>query len=89
MIDWENVTHPNIKKLSIDKFYEMVTWVPTAFRDLCLVLPRVLDDVIQEVEERVAWNTVFQELSEISPDILKSLYLMSFQRYEGFDDFNI
>jgi hypothetical protein len=32
-------------------------------------------------------NTVFKELRKLSPDLLRSLYLLSFERYEGFDKF--
>jgi len=34
-------------------------------------------------------NSVFEELQRISPNILKSLYLLSFAKYEGFDSFDI
>jgi hypothetical protein len=34
-------------------------------------------------------NTVFRELNEISNNTLKSLYLLAFTKYEGFNDFNI
>ncbi len=30
-----------------------------------------------------------EELSKISPNLLKSLYLLSFSKYDGFDSFNI
>ena len=44
-----------------------------------------MDDVIKELELGEIESTVFKELESINPNILKSLYLLSFGRYEGFD----
>ncbi len=34
-------------------------------------------------------NSVFNELKEIDKNVLKSLYLLSFKKYEGFKNLNI
>ena len=34
-------------------------------------------------------NTVFTELEKLSPNLLKSLYILAFEKYEGFGDFNV
>lgn len=34
-------------------------------------------------------NSVLRELQAIDPNILKSLYLLSFGQYEGFGNFNV
>ena len=60
-----------------------------AFRKLCEVLPRALDDVLSSVEMETMNSSVFKELATLSPDILKSLYLLSFGNYLGFDKFSI
>jgi hypothetical protein len=83
-IDGRQFEHENIRRVSIDKFYGMVTGDKFAFSKLCNVLPRVLDDVIKDQKDFTIKNSVFEELSDISPDILKSLYLLSFSKYEGF-----
>ena len=88
-LDWNRVSHEKIRRISIDKFYELVTWDKFAFRDLCLVIPKVLDDVILEVWDRISGNTVFEELNDISANLLKSIYLLSFRRYEWFNLFEI
>jgi len=88
-INSEQYVHDNIRRVSMDKFYEIVTDNTTAFRDLCKVLPQVLDDVINTLEKETVENNVFEELSQISPNLLKSLYLLSFSKYEGFDSFEI
>jgi hypothetical protein len=88
-LDGEAVSNPRIKRISIDKFYEIVTKQKNSFKDLCEKLPLILDDVISSIEDRGKTNTVFKELKEISPNLMKSIYLLSFSKYEGFDKFDI
>ena len=78
-----------IRRVSMDKFYELVTANSSAFRNLCQILPIVLEDVINSMKKENIENTVFQELNDISPNLLQSLYLLSFGKYEGFDNFKI
>ncbi|MEA3491803.1 MAG: Eco47II family restriction endonuclease [Campylobacterota bacterium] len=85
----EPYSHDNIRRLSIDKFYEVVTGKEDAFKNLCEVLPQVLDDVISQVAVDTIDNSVFQELESISPNLLKSLYLLSFSKYNGFENFHL
>lgn len=88
-LDGEQISHKNIRRISIDKFYEIATGSATGFRDICAVLPQVIDDVIQEQKIGNIKNSVFDELSEISPSLLKSIFLLSFSGYEGFNEFII
>ncbi len=76
----------NIRRVSIDKFYEIVTGDKFAFQKLCEVLPKVIKDVVAELKSKSKKNTVFAELNEISEDLLTSIYLLSFEKYEGFTD---
>lgn len=75
----------NIRRISIDKFYGIVTDDKFAFQKLCEVLPQVIRDVVNTLDIRKKENSVFKELSEISTDLLTSIYLLSFEKYEGFD----
>lgn len=77
----------NIRRVSIDKFYEIVTKDKHAFQKLCLVLPTVIKDVVDNIKTRNKKNTVFEELNNLSSDLLTSIYLLSFKKYEGFNDF--
>lgn len=86
-IDGKRYAHERIRRVSIDKFYGIVFGDDEAFCKLCLVLPDILDDVLSEIEMDKEDNTVFSELRLISPDILKSLYLLAFKTYDGFDKF--
>ncbi len=86
-VDKEQFNNEHIRRVSIDKFYEIVFDDPMAFVKLCKALPIILDDVIKELGSTTNQNTVFFELANISPDIMKSLYLLAFKTYEGFDNF--
>jgi len=48
-----------------------------------------MDDIVHDIQLDAESNTVFDELNQISPNLLKSLYLLSFGKYEGFSDFNV
>lgn len=86
-VDKEQFNNENIRRVSMDKFYEIVFEDASAFARLCKVLPDILDDVIANMSREINDNTVFAELAAISPDIVKSLYLLAFQTYEGFKNF--
>jgi hypothetical protein len=88
-LDGNPVSDKRIKRVSIDKFYEIVTNDKTSFRSLCEKLPQVIDDIVDEIKLNDKTNTVVCELEKISPNLLKSLYLLSFGKYEGFGDFNV
>ena len=88
-IDGEPHKHDFIRRLSMDRFYALVTGEENAFKRLCEVLPTVLDDVLAGSTTTLIENSVFEELQSLSPDLLKSLYLLSFSRYEGFDTFQL
>ncbi len=78
-----------IRRISIDKFYAKVTGVDDAFAQLCKVLPMVISDVVKNIGAKTKSNTVLAELKNISPDLPTSLYLLAFEKYEGFNAFKI
>lgn len=88
-IDKTRVSHQKIRRVSIDKFYEMATGDKTAFKKLCEALPTIIEDVVSSVKLAEKSNTVIAELKNIDTNILKSLYLLSFRKYEGFHDFKV
>lgn len=84
-LDYERVSNEHIKRVSIDKFYEEVTGDRDAFYKICKQLPIIIDEIIAENNEFVIEDdTVISELHSISPDTLKSLYMLAFSTYEGF-----
>jgi hypothetical protein len=87
-MDGTQMSHENIRRVSLDKFYEIVTGEIDAFKNLCEKLPTVIEDVIELMNNSTMNSSVFEELNRIDPDMLKSLYLLSFSEYEGFKRFN-
>ena len=78
-------SHDRILRVSQDKFYEIVFGDKDAFFRLCKALPDILDDVIAEDESARLQNSVYDELDKTN--FYKSLYLLAFHTYEGFDKF--
>jgi len=88
-LDGSPVSNERIRRVSMDRFYELVTGKRTAFKELCEQLPKVIADIVHDIALDAESNTVCTELEQISPNLLKSLYLLSFEKYEGFGDFNV
>jgi len=88
-LDGETTLHKNIRRVSIDKFYEIVTGEKEAFKQLVEVLPNEMDDVLNSMQRHSIDNSVFNELKAIDENILKSLYLLSFSKYEGFNNLDV
>lgn len=87
-IDGQRVSHENIRRVSIDKFYEIATGNPNAFAELCKVLPKVISDIVEAQTETLINNSVIQELREIETNnLLQNLYLYAFREYQGFENF--
>lgn len=84
---YDNLSHEKIRRVSIDKFYDIVFDDEYAFFKLCKALPDILDDVIADLQCGSIQNTVYDELHKLSPDTFKSLYLLAFRTYDGFQNF--
>ncbi|MBQ7690922.1 MAG: Eco47II family restriction endonuclease [Muribaculaceae bacterium] len=82
-INQEHYCHDKIRRVSMDQFYGIVFNDSKAFMRLCQTLPLILDDVIAEDDSIRLNNTVYDELDK--NDFNKSLYLLAFKTYEGFD----
>jgi hypothetical protein len=88
-INKRQISHDRIRRVSIDQFYALVTGEPNAFKQLCEKLPSVINDVMAATRQKNSINTVFVELETISPNLLKSLYLLAFRKYQGFEHFDL
>jgi hypothetical protein len=85
-INKKKVSHAQIRRISIDKFYELVTGVENAFYLVCKQLPVTIEKLIKnDVVDTVEHDTVIDELKAKNPDLLKALYLLAFETYNGFD----
>ncbi len=83
---FKKFSHEKIRRVSIDKFYGIVFGDETAFFKLCRALPDILDDVVHDTQKGAIGNSVYEELYQLSPDVMKSLYLLAFDTYDGFKD---
>ena len=81
----EKYNWPSIKRISLDRFYNIVFGDRYAFYKLCKALPDILSDVIEEDTTARLQNTVYDELDKT--DFYKSLYMLAFKTYEGFENF--
>ncbi len=87
-LDGERVGNDRIRRVSIDKFYELVTGDKDAFCKLCKILPGLLREILSHNEQLVVEeDTVISELRKKDSNILKALYLLAFATYEGFENF--
>ena len=85
-VNGETVAHEKIRRVSMDKFYELVTGVENAFYLVCKQLPVTIEKLIKnDVVDTVEHDTVIDELKAKNPDLLKALYLLAFETYNGFD----
>ena len=81
----EKYSWPSIRKISMDRFYGVVFGDNHAFFKLCKALPLILDDVIAADHTATLHNSVYDELDKTN--FYRSLYLLAFQTYEGFEHF--
>ena len=84
-LDKKPRSHKRIRRMSMDKFYELVFGDPKAFYKLCMALPQIIEDVVSENEALALNNSVYEELTKEHADLLTALYLLAFSTYEGFD----
>lgn len=87
-IDKKLCSHKRIRRMSMDKFYELVFGDSTAFYRLCMALPNIIEDILNDDGTLMLQNTVYEELRKEHSDLLKALYLLAFSTYEGFGDLN-
>lgn len=94
-IDGRRVFHKRIRRVSIDKFYEIVTGQPDAFFKICMALPCVVEEVLKESDDEIKTprDTVYSQMCEtaagfegVSEDVAMtlSMYMLGFSTYNGF-----
>lgn len=85
-VDKKHVANPSIRRLSIDKFYKLVTGEEDAFYQLCLYLPHLIADIVRANNTlKVENDTVIDELQNIDSDLQVALFKLAFNSYEGFN----
>jgi len=94
-VDGKSVSHKKIRRVSLDQFYALVTGQEDAFYKMCMVLPKVIEKVVNEGGEdvKVPHDSVMSELRRIAKQMntddedlamALSVYLLGFSTYNGF-----
>ena len=66
-IDGQQKKHRRIRRVSIDKFYALVTGQEDAFYQMCMVLPGVIENVVAgSAAYAVSRDSVIDELNAIA-----------------------
>lgn len=82
-------SNSNIRIVSIDKFYELVTGDELAFKKMCEILPIVTSDIVHDGSFEFRSNNIIKDLEDSPESILKLLYINAFGKYNGFRQFNL
>lgn len=93
-VDKQKVGHKLIRRVSLDKFYALVTGQEDAFYQMCMVLPEFIQMTVEELGNSIIPNdTAFDELMELSKQynfknqdlsIAMAVYMLGFKGYNGF-----
>lgn len=93
-VDGQKVGHRLIRRVSLDRFYALVTGQEDAFYQLCMVLPKIIERVVSsETNLSVPNDTVYQEIFAKAKEfnlvtydlsLVMSIYLLGFSSYLGF-----
>ena len=87
-VDKRKVSHRLIRRVSLDKFYALVTGQEDAFYQMCMVLPEVIDSVVVNADIKTPKDTVMQELQNVADSqgvsIAMAIYMLGFSGYIGF-----
>lgn len=93
-VDKRKVGHKLIRRVSMDQFYALVTGIEDSFFQMCMVLPKVIEKVVNEMDDvQVPNDTVVTELKEWARhldgdtedmSIAMAVYMLGFSGYTGF-----
>lgn len=93
-VDKKKVGHKLIRRVSLDRFYALVTGQEDAFYQMCMVLPEVIKKAVAELDGSIVpHDTVVDELKKLAQEqnfpsedlaIAMSVYMLGFGSYKGF-----
>jgi len=88
-VDSQQKKHRRIRRVSIDKFYSLVTGQDDAFYQMCMVLPGVIEKAVSSTAASVVpEDSVISELNELAHakngSFALALYMLGFSTYSGF-----
>lgn len=88
-LDGHRQQHSRIRRVSIDKFYEIVTGEEDALYKMCMALPSAIKELLEEVNTlTVPKDTAFIELKEKAAEssFELALFMLGFETYLGFKE---
>lgn len=81
----KQLENKRLRRISIDKFYEIVTGDKDAFKKICFQLPITIEKVMKNNKDlKVKEDTVLAQLNKMNDNTLIALYKLAFSTYEGF-----
>lgn len=93
-VDKKKLSHRRIRRVSLDRFYEIVTGEKDAFYKICMLLPQAIETVVNQGSDNlVPHDTVLDELCAAaekhkmpSEDLsfAMAVYMLGFGTYMGF-----
>jgi hypothetical protein len=88
-VDGQQQKHKRIRRVSIDKFYSLVTGQEDAFYQMCMILPSVIEKaVIDSSCHDIPRDSVIDELNTMAQSkngsFALALYMLGFNNYMGF-----
>ena len=94
-VDKKKISHKLIRRVSIDKFYSLITGDDYAFYKICNMLPKIIKEIIDNQEKQIIPNdTVIKELKEMTKNskinmedlaIQTAIFMLGFGNYKGFE----
>lgn len=98
-VDGKNVGHRLIRRISMDQFYSLVLGETQAFYKMCMILPGVIDQVVNEESAvTIPADTVIKELRNAAAlfddksdelSMAMAVYMLGFNSYIGFRNKNV
>ena len=95
-LDGDKVGHKRIRRVSMDQFYGIVTGDENAFYKLCMSLPGIITEVVDEGDSvEIPEDTVIAELRKVSElykdmpcdlAMAMAVYMLGFSTYSGFSE---
>ena len=95
-VDKRKVGHKLIRRVSLDRFYALVTGQDDAFYQMCMVLPDIIQKAVSELDASIVpHDTVMDELRELAKSrnindenlaVAMAVYMLGFGSYAGFSN---
>ena len=88
----KHYSHPRVKKISADRFYELVTGIPDAFYQLCTVLPQATKDYLdslnnslqRKTESKSVYSVLNTKAQQNDKTLIEQIMSDNFETYKGF-----